>query len=304
MLELTGDIYSRSIDQILRYVDDEKVDNRIPQPMFIIGSRGAGKSTYINQLIARLKEDGWTDRLHVFDGKQFFNSDDIILAIERSDSDNHNLHKPQNDISRRIVIIDDLDYFFNRSSLDDQYILRNYLNNEKAPLLIATLSEVSESLTDYRAPFFEGVRTIYLPTINSVLESIGDTNEDTGRLLALLEYMPPVIRSIKIASEIIALSDDPKNDLKELISRVAPHYRAKLENMPVYTQKILYALAKYNKPATLSDIRGLTGLPSSTLSTYLRQLTLSGELKKDTPEKRGASYELKDKLFNLWLSQT
>lgn len=117
-----------------------------------------------------------------------------------------------------------------------------------------------------------------------------------------MEYLPTVIGSLKIASGIVLLSDDPKDDLRELIGRFAPFYRIKFKDMPVYTQKVLYALSRYAAPMTLSELRESTGLSSGILSTYLRQLVVSGEIRKTEPGKRGTPYEICDRLFSVWLS--
>ncbi|MDE7406943.1 MAG: hypothetical protein K2M76_00865, partial [Muribaculaceae bacterium] len=261
----------------------------IPQSMFIIGGSGSGKSTLLRDLYIDLKNGGWTDLLHIFDGKQFFCSQDIIDAIEAS--------LPYDD-KRRIVIIDDIDFYFKRSSFDDQYRLRSYLSHESAPLLIATLSGVTDALANYKAPFFEGVRIIYIPPFNPILHP----TTKSKRLRKLLEYLPPVIRSFKIASDIIAKSNNPENDLNELLNLNSPLYRNKLNRQPVYSQRILYAIANTKKPATLSELRKSTGLPSGTLSTYLRQLSLSGDITKTESKKIGSPYEICDPLFKLWLS--
>lgn len=280
---------SKTLRQINRHIEGEDSMGHIPQPMFIIGSGGTGKTSLLSELIRILENNGWENRVHFFDGKQFFSSADIIKAIDRC-YENHMEEK------RHIVIIDDIDFFFNRSSFDDQYALRNYLNREDAPLLIATAAEVTRSLADYQAPFFEGVRVIYLPTIEL------DEATHNERLTKLLKYLPPVVRSVKTATEIIALSPDPENDMAELIKREEALYRLKLESLPINSQKILYALAKSSGTGSLTDLRKQTGLPAGTLSTYIKMLTKSGDIRKTDAAKRGAPYEINDKLFSLWLS--
>lgn len=289
MTEINNSINTRIIKQILRYIADENNTDHIPQPMFIIGSTGSGKSTLLRCLYTDLVNNGWSGLLHIFDGKQFFCSQDIIDATETS--------MPY-DGKRRIVIIDDLDFYFNRSSFDDQYRLRSYLSHESAPLLITSMSGVNDALADYKAPFFEGVRIIYIPPFNPVLKP----TTESERLKKLLEYLPPVIRSFKIASDIIAKSDSAESDLNELLNLNAPLYRDKLERQPVYSQRILYAIANTERPATLSELREATGLPSGTLSTYLRHLTRSRDIKKTESKKIGSPYYICDPLFKLWLS--
>lgn len=298
---ITIDIESPIIQRILRYVDEDRGTDHIPQPIFVVGSWGAGKSSLLRSLATRLENTDNTGKIQIFDGKQFFSSRDIIRAIEGEDYDGCTLSCGSSE--RRMVMIDDLDYFFNRCSFDDQYQLRNYLNNESAPLLIATISEVGDSLADYKAPFFEGVRLIYIPPLDrTMVETMNLSSEIQKRLNILLEYLPPVMRSLKMALDILAVSENEDTDLKELLDRVSQSYRLKLESIPVNSQKILYSLAGSDKPLTLSDMRGRTGLAAGILSTYLRQLVMSGEIRKTASEKKGTPYEMRDHLFKLWLS--
>ena len=303
MLNISKDFNINIVHQIERYINDEERMDHIPQPTFIVGSRGSGKSTLLRSLMDRLAHSGLSDKVQSFDGKQFFNSYDIIRAIEGVHCESNMPIVKDNDENRRIVIIDDLDYFFKRSSFDIQYILRNYLNRESAPLLIATISGIDESLTDYRAPFFEGIRLVYIPPLSkSIISTLDIPAETQRRMLALMEYLPPVVYSLKLASEIVTLSNGENADIKELLNRVAPSYRFKLERLPVYSQKILYAMAMSKAAVTLAELRELTGLPGGTLSTYLRQMVKSGEIRKTLSPKRGTPYVISDNLFKLWIS--
>lgn len=296
-------IFQQTVEQILRYVEAEKTVGHIPQPLFLIGSFGSGKTTLLREIERRLCENGFADSVQLFDGKEFFSSTDIIRAIEGTDYDGSQPLK-NNGGKRRFVIIDDLDFFFNRSSFDDQYLLRNYLYQPEAPMLIGALPKVTDALTSYQAPFFEGVRIVYVPSISSddILKYYTAPTEKTKRFLALLQYLPPVIRSVKIITDIINMSDNPDNDLKELINIYAPIYRIKFESLPIYSQKVLIALAKSDGPLTLSQLREITDIPAGNLSPYLRQLARTQEIRKTDAEKRGVPYEIPDKLFKLWLT--
>lgn len=303
MMAPVTEIEKNIIQRILRHVAEDLNPDRIPQPMLIAGSEGSGKSSLLQSLANSLANNDTTATLPIFDGKQFFSSRDIIGAIEEHGTENKIDIDNKTEKIRRIVMIDDLDYYFKRSDFDDQYLLRSYLNKETAPLLIATISGIDASLADYKAPFFEGVRLVYVPALSiSTIDKMDISSDKKRRIATLMEYLPPVVRSLKTASNIVEISEDQDNDLKELVSSMAPQYRAKLENLPVYSQKILYSLANSDSPQKLSDLRVLTGLDAGILSTYLRQLLKSEDIRKTSPEKRGTPYQLSDRLFKLWLA--
>ena len=44
------------VKRMMRYVDDEIITSRIPQPMLIVGDHGSGKSSIINLFSKELEE--------------------------------------------------------------------------------------------------------------------------------------------------------------------------------------------------------------------------------------------------------
>ncbi len=289
--------------RILSLVKEDGKTDHIPQIMFIKGRQGSGKTSLLETVGSKLKNNGWEGHLLIFDGRQFFSSKDIIDAIDEATADN-TLQKEQTDSNlRMVVIIDDMDYYLKRSSFDDQYVLRSYLYKNTSPLLIGSISKIDRSLAEYRAPFFEGVRLIEIPKLDlSILDALEISEEIRERIRGLMQYLPATIGSLKSAMNVIETSDNKTNDLRELLSRESAVYRQKYESMPEYSQKILYYMAQASDPTTLTSLRSLTNLPAGTLSTYIRLLLKSGDIRKTNSQKRGTPYEISDKLFKLWLT--
>ena len=119
MIGYCKNVNAQTVQQILRYIWDENTPGRIQQPMFIMGNDGSGKTTLLRNLVSDLGGMDQSYRIQIFDGKQFFCSRDIIRAIEGEGCDENLISNNSNSGSRRIVIIDDLDFFFRRSSFDD-----------------------------------------------------------------------------------------------------------------------------------------------------------------------------------------
>ncbi len=300
MVEMIG---NGLVEKVIGLINRDLTPGHAPQPMFIVGISGAGKTTLINKIAVELKHKVEGDQLKLLDGRSFFCSQDIIQAIEGRDYNMTIQEYSHKNKPSQIVLIDDFDYFFKRSSFDDQYILRNYLNRESAPLLIGTISNIGEAIADYRAPFFEGVRMVYIPTLDmNAIASMSFPQEKKERIMALMKLLPPTVRSLKIACEIIESGYQDQEDTKYLVRRLAPSLRETFDRLPIYSQKIIYSMAGYEKPLTLSELREITGLSAGTLSTYLSQLIKTGHIRKVGFKKRGIPYEISNPLFKLWLS--
>lgn len=77
------------------------------------------------------------------------------------------------------------------------------------------------------------------------------------------------------------------------------------QSLPIYSQQILSAIGNTPSPGQLlSDLRETTGLPTSVLSIYLRNLCTAGILTVDKSTKKKYRYAVKDPLFGEWLSSS
>lgn len=262
---------------------DGNVGSSIPQPVLVIGQEGSGKTTLFRRLITKYPD------LHFvwIDGRFIFNSMDIIEHVS----------------GNPILIIDNLDYFLDRCSYEEQFRLRRFLYNEGAPMMIASVSKLVPALTEYKAPFFEGLKKIHLSPITD-----GDLNQifsddSIDRALAMFDFVPPTIKSVEIISNIIDGGCNPKDDLSILLSYYSTIYREIYNNVPTNSQHILNILSNSEKDMTIPNIREASGLTSGILTPYLKNLKEKGIITKDNSLKRGTKYFIKDPLFKIWLTK-
>ncbi len=279
-LRFNDDIYNSVVSEMKK-----NKGSAIPQSILIIGQEGSGKTTLLRRLYESCEEKNRT----WIDGRKIFSTEDI------SDSRDFN--------NESVIFIDDIDYYFNRCPYDEQYKLRHLLYNEGAPMMIATLSKVVASISEYEAPFFEGLRNLYIkPLSKDDLCKILDEKlvERASRLFNLL---PPTIGSLMAVCSIIELSDTQENDLKMLLSIFSGKYNKIYEQLPVYSQKILNALSKDEIGLKIPDIRSEEGLKTSILTAYLKALKRNGIIKVDASIKKNTLYTIKDPLFRMWLNR-
>lgn len=268
---------------------DKGTHAEIPQPIVIVGIDGSGKTTLLRQLYNATIQSGhsaiWID------GRSIFSVKDITSHAGIK--------------SNSVIFIDDIDFFFTRCSYSEQYELRSLLYNEGAPMLVGTVEKILPAFSEYKAPFFEGLKLIYIPPVTlDEPNGISFSNtEEKERARKLLQLLPKTIRSVDIIRNIIRNSSNTKSDITMLISNFSYYYKQIYQSLPIYSQQILSAIGNTPSPGQLlSDIRKKTDLPTSVLSIYLRNLCSAGILTVDKSMKKGYKYAVKDPLLGEWLS--
>ena len=260
---------------------DSNKDSSIPQPVLIIGQEGSGKTTLLKRVTATYTQLPFVWIV----GRPIFNTNDIIDRIADS----------------RILIIDNLDYYLDRCSYDEQYRLRRFLYEEGAPMLIASVRKLSPALTEYKAPFFEGLKKIHLSPI--YIEDIAPLFDEKTieRVKTMFNLTSPTIKSVEIISDIIESGSDQNKDIGALLSYFSDMYSLKYQSVPITSQHILNILGTSDTSLTISEIRDKSNLASGILSPYLKNLCQQGIATADKSLKRNTKYFVSDPLFRIWL---
>lgn len=259
---------------------------KIPQSVIIIGQEGSGKTT----LLKRLYKSCPNRPRILIDGRDLFSTSDIV--------------KSNNISNNSIIFIDNMDYYFKRCSYDEQYRLRRYLYNEGAPMMISTISKVLPAISEYEAPFFEGLKNVYIPPIPKEEISVVFGDRYLKRAGALLDLLSPTIKSLITVYNIIKLNKTPNRDQEILLSIFSDKYRTLYQNQPTYSQHILNALGTKTSGMKIPEIRDLIGLKTSILTAYLKSLKKNALIYIDSSIKKNTLYTIKDPLFRMWLNNS
>ncbi|MEO8148515.1 MAG: ATP-binding protein [Bacteroidia bacterium] len=204
--------------------------------------------------------------------------------------------------------------------LDDIEVkrFREVLTNHSEIRVIGTSSLALESLFDYNYPLLEFFKTVYLEglsqqEVETVLLKLSELNNSTEKIKNIIEKEPHRItilrqltggvpRTVVLLFEI--LSDDKTgdsiNDLKLLVDRVTPLFKARMEELPLGMQKIVDAVAKFWDAVSVKDLSEKLRMESKVVSAQLRQLEKNQVILKKTTNTKNHLYQLSERFFNIW----
>lgn len=305
VLAINEDVYALLMNSLLK--EDM---TKTAQPHLIVGEAGCGKTFLIKRLYGTIEKD-MNKTLHpiVMEGKSLYSTDDIwnqcasLLDIEcGKECFNNLLEWQERNLKRIVLLIDNIQYYFNRTDNTEQYGLRGKLNRAGAPMLIASSEKVLTAFTEYNAAFFDGFKITYFKPISiSTAANIIDKQYDIARLEKIMSHLPKTIRSMFIAIEILEKSNDTGKDLAFLSDYFYSHYQEKFDTSTIQVQRLLSALAQADAGLNLAEIRERTKQENSRISPYLKLMTDQKTIKKEAKTARGGIYSIMDPLFKLWL---
>ena len=249
----------------------------IPQPIAIIGRSGSGKTEILRRISTKIPTAKFID------GKHIFSTYELMPLIA----------------NESVVLLDNAQYYFERTSSEEQYKLRAVLNRNGAPTIVASFDKVPKAFTDYKAPFFDGFKFIFIKPVEPA--DCGDI--DMERLSAIYSLMPPTIHSLNVAYNLILNNPDPQKDIDFAIDFQSQYFGQLYDSLPTNSQRIVNALANTSEGLLLADLKKVSGLDGSVISSYMQRLVRNNLVIKEVPKTYKTSYRLSDRLFALWVSR-
>lgn len=328
-----------------------------PQHHLIIGQRGMGKTTLLKRIEVELRSAPWKERfipllfpeeqynvrslsefwLNCIDAmadvmdmehdKEMADEIDTVVAhlmeIEeeenRSREANGFLVAAAHKLNRRpVLLIDNISLVFNRLNEKEHHMLRSYMAQAGAPIIVGGNPVVMEAVNDYRAPFYDAFRIHYLDKLKmeelieilvnlaSLLGEPGllpEIQQHTSRIKALHQLTGGNPRTAVMLFRLIVkgFSNDINEDLEALLDEATPLYKARFEELSPQMQVIVDAIAMNWDPITLERLREITRFENPQISPQLKRLTDLGWIEKPASlQGKGGAYEMSERMFNIW----
>lgn len=341
---------------LMERIKKESPDS-IPQHYLIIAQRGMGKTTLLKRIEVELRKKTYNSAFIpvLFPEEQYnlknlaefwLNSLDALadtLELENKESevgqidarvkelmqinDNENLAKEAYrffkqfslSIQRRpVLLIDNMNLIFDRLDSAEQYTLRAWITENKAPILIGANTTLSEGTTSYQAPFYDAFQILYLNKLSfeellKILKNLSilthesgilsDIEQKSGRLKTLHQLTGGNPRTTVMLFKLIVkgFSKEINDDLEGLLDEATPIYKARFEELSLQMQVIVDAIALNWDPINLEQLRQATRYENNQLSPQLKRLVEIGWIEKvDAYQSKGSAYQISERFFNIW----
>ena len=222
-------------------------------------------------------------------------------------------------LSRRpVLLIDNINIVFGRLNTKEQHILRSYLTEEGAAIIIGASSSQIDDINTYAAPFYDAFQVHYLKKLSShelidILNNLAiitghhelkkSIRKNGSRLKAINQLTGgnPRTAVILFKQIINGFSEDITQELEGILDAQTPLYKARFEELPEKMQIIVNSIAIQWDPVTLEQIRNNTQMDNGQISPQLKRLIDFGWIERpESARGKGGTYEISERMFNIW----
>ena len=343
-------------NQLMDKLQKEKPKG-IPQHYLIIGQRGMGKTTLLKRIEVELRKKEFSERFIplLLPEEQYnlknlaeFWLNSLDALADTLEFEKHTIEVQQVDAKvkelqqisdkskmakdafqflksfcltfnrRPVLLIDNMSLIFDRMGKEEQHMLRAWLMQNGAPILMGASTSTIEDTFDYGAPFYDAFQIHHLKKLSfeELVEIITNlaklTQEETilpelhsriARLKTLHQLTGGNPRTATMLFRVVikGFSKEINDDLEALLDEITPLYKARFEELPTQLQVIVDAIALNWDPILIEQLRKETRYENNQLSPQLKRLTEAGWIEKIiTHEGKGFAYQINERFFNIW----
>ena len=216
-----------------------------------------------------------------------------------------------------ILFIDNFGAIFGKLSEKEGHRLREILLTSPDIRLFGASSSVLESFFRYDQPFYEFFKIERLEGLSQtetldLLKTLAETYNESrvsevlekhpGRVEAIRRLTGGVIRTIILLYEIFAdeVEGNAFSDLEQILDRVTPLYKHRMDELPGTQQQILDAMARNWDAIDTDRILTKTRLSQDMVKADLRLLHKNDLVDQFKTASGTTLYQIKERFFNIW----
>lgn len=222
---------------------------------------------------------------------------------------------------RPVLLVDNLQLVFERIAPIERHALRELFMQPGSPILIGASPSPPRESQDYGAAFYDHFKIHYLRSLSDdemrgLMLSLAEITRrpdvrkkvlaDPQRLKTLRDLTGGNPRTVAILFFLYAEDFSPGAtsafaDLQNLLDRVTPLYKARIEELAEQQQVVVSAVADRWAPITARALSETTGLPMASISAQLDRLEKTGFVDKvEIFDQSSAGYQIAERFFNIW----
>jgi hypothetical protein len=223
-----------------------------------------------------------------------------------------------------IVFHDNFGQFLEKIGKISTHRLRNILMNSTQIRLVGASATLLEYTFNYKEPFFDFFYQIRLKGMTAdetilLFEKLAENEGKTEEFKEILKTERPridvmrklsggVIRTMVMLFDMFIDNEkqDSFKDLEQILDRVTPLYKHRMDDLKPQQQLIVDAVAKAWDAVTVSEIADIAradrqGLKTNQISAQLKQL-VDNQIIEIEPRTQGRTnlYRLQERFFNIW----
>ncbi len=223
--------------------------------------------------------------------------------------------KKQN--KKLVLFLDNFGDMIGKFSKKEIQRLREVLNTCNYIRVIGASSLILEFYHSYKHPFYEFFKVITLDELTQeetiqLLKKLGETYKSeeiekiiTGqseRIESLRRLTGGVPRTIVLLYEIFADNVDGNSfrDLENILDKVTPLYKHRLDNLSKQQQTIIDAIAQNWDAISTKEIAKKIRMESKAVSSQLNQLEKNQLIVKESTSTKNHLYRINERFFNIY----
>jgi len=218
---------------------------------------------------------------------------------------------------RLLLLVDNFGEMIYKFSRKDLQRLREVLVTTPTIKIIGGSSVVLESFYKYDQPFFDFFKVAHLAPlkqkdVDTLLLRLGEkrnephiaeiVNKQKGRVSALRILTGGVPRTIVMLFEIFldAKQGESMTDLVNLLDKITPLYKHRMDELPPQQQEIVERLALHWDGMSVGELVKKTRMKSAAISSQLKYLERSDIVIAQKTTGKNKYYQIEERFFNIW----